>query len=586
MPAPGEQEWDDIEGVPTAVLTSSSDPIVADAPTAMELVIVGDGIFITHELAPNTMLTVGRSATCDVAVDHHTISRRHAILRASTSVTIEDLGSANGTLVRGERLEAQKEVVIAVGELVKIGAVSLLLQTSSRARATPTRRAWTHEQFEQRVREECARCARTGGAFAVVRIYVETQAPANFVEQTILGVLREADVVGRVSPNVFEVMLDCDPARADDAVMRIHHKLLEAQLKARLLTACFPRDGGAPSQLFERIDLARARRSASVTPVVADPHMQNLHRLLHQVAGSKIGVLLLGETGVGKEVFARMVHASSPRARGPFIEINCAALTESLLESELFGHEKGAFTSATSSKAGLIEAADGGTLLLDEIGDMPLATQVKLLRVIEDSQLRRVGALRSKPVDVRFVAATNSNLEERVAQGTFRSDLLFRLNGIAIVIPPLRERLADLEPLAREFLRQAAGPGVVPALSQEALAWMRAHHWPGNVRELKHTMERAVLLAAGKPIGVEHLSFGQMLAQRSATTTPPHAVPRVTAAPRKGSDEERAWIVEALERAGGNQTLAAQYLGISRRTLVSRLADYDIDRPRKPKPDA
>jgi transcriptional regulator with PAS, ATPase and Fis domain len=277
-------------------------------------------------------------------------------------------------------------------------------------------------------------------------------------------------------------------------------------------------------------------------------------------------------------VFARAIHRASPRATGPFVELNCAALTETLLESELFGHEKGAFTNATTSKPGLIESAHGGTLLLDEIGDMPLATQAKLLRVLESSQLRRVGALKSRPIDVRFVAATNSDLEAQIAKGAFRRDLFFRLNGVTIVIPPLRERIGELEPLAQAFLRRAAPAGSpVPAIAPETLALMKSYSWPGNVRELKHMIERALLLCGTGPIRCEHLPAEKMKAILVPGGPP---APSFTLG-RKGPDEEQQWILQGLERAGGNQTLAAKLLGISRRTLVNRLNEYKLQRPRK-----
>jgi transcriptional regulator with PAS, ATPase and Fis domain len=269
------------------------------------------------------------------------------------------------------------------------------------------------------------------------------------------------------------------------------------------------------------------------------------------------------------------VHRASPRASGPFVEINCAALTETLLESELFGHEKGAFTNAVAAKPGLIEMAHGGTLLLDEIGEMPLATQAKLLRVIEESQLRRVGGLKERTIDVRFVAATNADLETQIATGAFRRDLFYRLNAVTIVIPPLRERMAELEALARAFIARARPrQNPPPELTPEALGLMRAYSWPGNIRELRNVIERAVLLSDGEPIRSEHLPGEKMRATLLARSHPA----------MRGSDDEQQRIEQALLRAGGNQTQAARLLGISRRTLVNRLNEFaSIHRPRKNK---
>nr|HEX4315303.1 sigma 54-interacting transcriptional regulator [Kofleriaceae bacterium] len=310
--------------------------------------------------------------------------------------------------------------------------------------------------------------------------------------------------------------------------------------------------------------------------VIDDHAMAQLHRIVDRVAVGTISVLLLGETGVGKEVMARLVHDRSPRRAKPFVSINCAALSEQLLESELFGHEKGAFTGADRAKAGLLESADGGTLFLDEVGEMPLALQAKLLRVLEAREVQRVGALRTQPIDVRFVAATNRDLQAQIAAGAFRSDLYFRLNGISLVIPPLRERRGEIAALARGFVAAAcAGVGRdVPELSDAASALLASYAWPGNIRELKNAMERAALLAEAR-IEPEHLGVG---------AAPPSAAAAATTAGLHGEVEalERARILETLERCGGNQSRAAAELGLSRNTLAARLRDYGI----KPRPRA
>jgi len=304
------------------------------------------------------------------------------------------------------------------------------------------------------------------------------------------------------------------------------------------------------------------------------PTMQRLHKVVELVARGRISVILLGETGVGKEVMAETIHRRSPRARGPFVRINCAALPENLLEAELFGYERGAFTGATQAKAGLIESADGGTFLLDEAGELPMSTQVKLLRVLESREVQRLGALRPKAVDVRFLAATNRDLEAMSAAGQFRADLFYRLNGMSITIPPLRERHDEIPALARTFIAEACAQLGVPEvpLTPRAHAALIAHHWPGNVRELRNTMERAVLLAHGGPIDVEHLSQPQAKAIAGALDLPSEV-----------ESLERRRILDALDRAGGNQRQAAELLGISRRTLISRLDAYELPRPKKGK---
>jgi DNA-binding NtrC family response regulator len=323
--------------------------------------------------------------------------------------------------------------------------------------------------------------------------------------------------------------------------------------------------------------------------IVEDAAMRRLYTLLERVAPGTISVLLLGETGVGKEVVAEALHRLSPRAARPFVRLNCAALSETLLESELFGHEKGAFTGASQTKPGLLETAGGGTVFLDEVGELPLTTQVKLLRVLETREVMRVGGLKAIPIDVRFVSATNRDLPREVAGGSFRQDLLFRLNGVTISIPPLRERVEEIEPLCRAFLesfsRQLARHPA-PSLSSEAVAFLRSYAWPGNVRELRNVIERAILLCDGTTIELEHLPTERASATFRASVPSP-LPPAAPVAPSEGSlredigSLEKRRILEALAACGGNQSEAARQLGISRRTLTTRLTEYGVPRPRK-----
>ncbi len=313
--------------------------------------------------------------------------------------------------------------------------------------------------------------------------------------------------------------------------------------------------------------------------VIQDRAMAGLYQLAERVAKSTINVLLLGETGVGKDVLARKIHAMSPRADKPFLPLNCGALTEQLLESELFGHEKGAFTGAVEQKMGLLEAANEGTVFLDEVGELPMSVQVKLLRVLEERAVRRVGGLKSKPFDIRFIAATNRDLAQAIVDSGFRSDLFYRLNGISLVIPPLRQRVSEIEGLAAKFIEDAskrAGQPKPPRLHAEALAWLRAHPWPGNIRELHNTIERAVLLCTGDEIGLDHLPARSPGAPLAAT---PSGATGTTAG--DDDDPERRRIIDALDQCAGNQTRAAKMLGISRNTLLARLDQYGLARPRK-----
>jgi two-component system response regulator AtoC len=317
--------------------------------------------------------------------------------------------------------------------------------------------------------------------------------------------------------------------------------------------------------------------------LVVDEAMRRLYDLLDTVAPSALSVLVLGETGTGKELYARELHARSSRAGQPFLCLNCASLTESLLESELFGHERGAFTGATSAKPGLLELADGGTVLLDEIGDLPAATQPKLLRTLQSGEVMRVGGLRPKTVDVRIVAATNADLPAAVTAGRFRSDLYYRINGVVVTLPPLRDRRAEILPLARHFAAAMASirGRAAPSFTAAAKRALGEHGWPGNVRELKACVERAVLFAADRDaIDVPDLLLGPLDASASGRLARPSPAPPPDASPLV-PPHERERILEALQRANGNQKEAAKLLGYSRQTLAKKLDAHAIGRPRK-----
>jgi two-component system response regulator AtoC len=327
-------------------------------------------------------------------------------------------------------------------------------------------------------------------------------------------------------------------------------------------------------------------------PVVEDVAMKRLHALVDVVAASPLSVVLSGETGVGKEVFAAAIHRRSPRAAMPFLAINCAALPDSVLEAELFGYEKGAFTGAVQGRPGFFESASGGTLFLDELGDLPRATQPKLLRVLQSGEVLRLGSRRAVRTDVRIVAASNRDLRAMVASGEFRADLFFRVNGITLTIPPLRQRPDDIPALARRFLSSACARMGKPeaCLATGAARALEAFDWPGNVRELKSVMERAATLCQGTSLGLEELyeAAPELRGAAHATGAPPSSAPSITGirpvarADGAGGDAcERERIVLALGTSHGNQKRAAEALGISRRTLLNKLDSYGIGRPRK-----
>ena len=339
--------------------------------------------------------------------------------------------------------------------------------------------------------------------------------------------------------------------------------------------------GNATRQRETEIELEVARRRLRETGVLGSmvgnsKPMREIFGLIEQIAPSNVSVLITGESGTGKELVARTLHQLSPRKSRPFVAVNCAAIPETLIESEIFGHEKGAFTGAVERRAGCFELASGGTLLLDEIGEMPLATQTTLLRVLEERKLRRLGARTEQEVDVRVLAATNRDPGQAVAQGHLRADIYYRLNVFNIQMPPLREHIEDLAPMAEAMvaeMNQKHGrrvSGVAPSM----LDRMMAYNWPGNARELRNTIERAVILCAdGAPLDVGHLPAGFGKGQTQAAPVFDDS----TVAVRVGStvdEAERLLILRTLEVTGQNKTRAAEILGVSLKTLHNKLKEY------------
>jgi two-component system response regulator AtoC len=353
---------------------------------------------------------------------------------------------------------------------------------------------------------------------------------------------------------------------------------------------------GALAQLGEAMLLLQQRPAeplplgpslSALEPLArADDPMGEVHRLADLVASGDISVILRGETGVGKELLAGRIHEHSRRADKPFLKLNCAAFSESMVEAELFGYERGAFTGAVQPKAGLLETAHGGTVLLDELGELSLAMQAKLLRAIGNREVYRVGATKPRPIDVRFLAATHRDLEPMIERGEFRADLYFRLNGISLHLPPLRARAAEIVPLAERFAREASQTtgASCPGLSSAAREQLSLYAWPGNIRELRSVVERAVLLCRGSLIEPEHLGLSAAPAARAPARVDTPPAPPAEGRPLRDAmqDLERERILRALNDCGGNQTRAARQLGISRRALLHRLDAYAFPRPRKP----
>ncbi|HEX3747269.1 MAG TPA: sigma-54 dependent transcriptional regulator [Bryobacteraceae bacterium] len=378
----------------------------------------------------------------------------------------------------------------------------------------------------------------------------------------------------------------------EKAVQTVHelgaYWFLDKPIQPSVLEVLIRRAGSHAGLLADKRNLERqlSYKGSLGQLVGTSPKMQEIFSLLQQAAPSKACVLITGESGTGKELVARTVHALSPRRQGPFIAINCAALPESLIESELFGHEKGSFTGANERRPGCFEVAQHGTLLLDEIGEMPMQTQAKLLRILEDSHVRRLGGKHEFEVDVRVVAATNKVPEEAVRGGFLREDLYYRLNVFHVHIPPLRERKADIPALAETLMADMNRKHDcrVTEISIDTLATFERHNWPGNVRELRNVMERAVILAGEGTIERKHLpaflSSGVAAAAAGSGT--------MVAAPATAEDDEsvrfrvgttveeaeKGLILRTLEHTKNNKTRAAEILGISLKTLHNKLKEY------------
>ena len=394
-------------------------------------------------------------------------------------------------------------------------------------------------------------------------------------------------------PNPPEVIMLTGQATVETAVEAMKLGAYDYLTKPYRITELDVRVKQAADKRRLRVDNLRlreqlARQSALPEIISVSEMMKEAIRLIERVAPSEASVLISGESGTGKELVAHAIHRLSGRSDASFVDLNCAAFQESLLESELFGYEAGAFSGAKGRKLGLIELADGGTLFLDEVTELPAQLQAKLLRAIETRTFFRVGGVRKVEVNVRIVAATNRNLETVVNDGVFRSDLLYRINGFQISLAPLRERPEDIEPLARHLLKQVGGTSP-PELTQDAFEALRNYSWPGNVRQLKNCIERAVILSNNGRVTISELPpevLRPSVAVQPSASSPavaPGTEPAVAAnasAPGSLREVERQQILAALEQTGWHRGKTAEILGISPSTLYRRLRDYDLERRR------
>jgi len=554
--------------------TTASSP---DGDQVLHILVSGPDVHATIRLPASGRVVIGRDDDAQIRILDPRASRQHAFLHLGGAVEVEDLGSTNGTRMGTDRLPANQRVPLAVGQALLIGSTTLLLQYQWVA--TRTR---THGHFYDRLVVECARGeGEAEASFGLLRIHVAAAADAMAVVEAMAGIARPGDVLATYASGEYELLLpDTGLGKCEELAAGIGQALEKLASGARVGLAFFPRDGVSPGALLAHACADVRGGDVDVEGVVVNhPITRALYERAALVAKSNASVMVLGETGVGKEVLARTLHKQSQRADKPFLAINCASFNETTLEDQLFGHERGAFSGADRARPGLLEAAHGGTLFLDEVGDMSLPMQAKLLRAVDRGEIIRLGANDVRKVDVRFVAATNKELNDEVKDRRFREDLYHRLAVVELRLPPLCERKEEIEPLARQFLpalAKASGRRA-PELSPAALAMLQGYDWPGNVRELKNLLEQALALCPTDTITPEHLPAEKLVAASDPTASQPDIPPT-------GDDDadeaERQRILAALAKCAGNQTRAAKLLGTNRFALMRKLKDLEISRPR------
>jgi two-component system response regulator AtoC len=538
--------------------------------------IEGEGSRVV-DLPDGVDVTFGRSRGATVHVESEKVSRMHARIRRSGDLLeVEDLGSRNGTRVDGEKISGLRRV--ASGDEIVIGPILAIVNlTSGLGRPSAVADA---TQGEARLVAEVDRATRYHRPLSIGLLRV----PSDPAIEAIARSLRPMDLIAEDAGDDYLVILP-ELARTDGqtAIDRMLDFARATGVVASASTVLCPEDGTAVDTLIGKLRAAMRggnRTQATPTPplegpIVLDTAMRRVYSLVDRIADSTMTVLILGETGVGKELVAEAIHQRSSRRAEPLIKLNCAALPESLLESELFGYERGAFTGAERRKVGFFEAANGGTLFLDEIGEMPVALQAKLLRVLERKVITRVGGTAEVATDTRLIAATHRDLDAEVRAGRFRQDLVFRIGGFTLAVPPLRDRASEILPLAEHFARAAAAEQgrAAPQLSEGARDALVAYGWPGNVRELRNAIERALVLCDD---AIEFTDLPEKLRDAGQRVRPV-----APAADMRGhlAEVERAAIVAALEAEDQNQTRAARRLGLSRRALIYKMEKYGLKEP-------
>ena len=545
-------------------------------------------------LPDGTVVTVGRLDSNTLAVPSDQVSRHHArITRRGPEVLVEDVGSRNGTRVNGTVIAGPTRV--SSGDEIAVGPLVAIVSLTVRVRREATVGSTT--ELDDRLGAELDRARRYRRPLGLVMIRMAGLPEAQSAALDRVGKrLRRMDFLAQYGPDEFAILF---PEADEQATLTAARRLVidarkaedAAGIAVHLGMAAFPEHGATAGELLSRARAAlrtarvgggsggvssAPREETPALVVVSDPAMERVLALARRVAATPMTVLILGETGVGKEIVATSIHRTSPRADQPFVALNCSALPETLLESLLFGHERGAFTGADRRHVGYFEAASGGTIFLDEIGEIPLALQPKLLRVLEQRAITRVGGTQTIPVDARVICATHRDLESEVRRQRFRDDLFFRLSGFTLAVPPLRQRRLDIVPLAQQFARQfALELGQPPAvLSPEVIDAFERYDWPGNVRQLRNAVERAVVLAPGGTIALSDLPDEMQRSPGEGAGSDP-AIP-VSSVRMKVAEVERRAVEEALAECGGNQSRAARKLGMSRWALIRLMRKYGI----------
>jgi len=539
-------------------------------------------------LVEGRAITVGRYPPADVSVRDSSLSRQHACVELNDGkVWVDDLDSTNGTWVNGARIEEHAQ--IEPGADLTFGAVSATVHAAGDHSASDLE---SHDHFRIDAEAEVNRAKTFRRNVALLMV----QGPAGTapsVSRWLAGVraqLRPFDRSALYSADSVEVLL---PELGGEEAAEIAQRIAATERSLRIGLAVFPQDVCCADDLFEKARCALTCTSAAKPvqtcvppdkeldlggPVVASKAMSEVLATAEQVASSPIPVLILGETGCGKEIVARAIHERGSRREGPLVPVNCGGIPRQLVESHLFGHEKGAFTGAGERARGVFEAANGGTVFLDEVGELPAPAQVALLRVLESKKLTRVGSTQETEVDVRVIAATHRDLEAMVGAGEFREDLLYRLNAMTIAVPPLRERVDDIVPLARRFLRQANRTNNVNNdIDEHALALLARYDWPGNVRELRNVMDRAVVIAQDQTITIDDLPTRM----RDAPIVPvaPPSSPTINGELNLRAEldrVERELIEAALVRHDWDRAAAAKALGLPLRTLARKIQTHGI----------